>query len=376
MFRDQIRALQKVLQKQFVASDKSTDVDVVVVCEEGGLVCVNLAMIRGGRHLGDRAHFPVQAEEGTPVEILGAFIDQHYRDHPPPTKLLVSLHTPDELNALQEDCIGQGLNLARARGESERAWLEMAQKNASLALRARLSDRSRAQERLEALALSLSMAEPPERIECFDISHTMGEAPVASCVVCVSGQMKNADYRRYNITGVLPGDDYGAMREVLTRRYEKIAAGQGVCPDLILIDGGKGQVNIAQDVLNEVGLDGVPVVGVAKGEDRRPGLESLIFPQSGRAPLQLSQDHPALHLIQEIRDEAHRFALTGHRARRAKSRRTSSLEDIPGVGPARRKRLLSQFGGIAGLKAATVDDLCRVPGISLALAKAIHESFR
>ncbi|HNQ76733.1 MAG TPA: helix-hairpin-helix domain-containing protein, partial [Pseudothauera hydrothermalis] len=225
----------------------------------------------------------------------------------------------------------------------------------------------------EALREALDLAELPRRIECFDISHTMGEATVASCVVCVDGQMKNADYRRYNITGITAGDDFAAMRQVLERRYGKVAAGEGLCPDLILIDGGRGQVSAARAILAEVGLEAVPMVGVAKGEDRKPGLESLIFPD-GREPLHLNPDAPALHLIQEIRDEAHRFAITGHRARRAKARIGSRLEDIPGVGPTRRRNLLATFGGLDGVRKATVEDLCRVDGINRKLAEQIYSA--
>jgi excinuclease ABC subunit C len=198
---------------------------------------------------------------------------------------------------------------------------------------------------------------------------------VASCVVFADKGMKNSEYRRYNITGIEPGDDYGAMRQVLTRRYEKVASGEGRCPDLILIDGGRGQVNVAREVLAELGLEAVPMIGVAKGVERKAGLEQLIFPDE-RAPMQLPPDHPALHLIQQIRDEAHRFAISGHRAKRAKTRNTSRLEDIPGVGPTRRKRLLAEFGGMQGLKAATIEDLCRVPGISQSLAEQIYASLR
>ena len=201
----------------------------------------------------------------------------------------------------------------------------------------------------------------------------MGEATVASCVVCVDGAMKNSEYRRYNIAGITGGDDFAAMRQVLERRYGKVAAGEGLCPDLILIDGGKGQVSSALEVLTEVGLESIAMVGVAKGEERKPGLETLIFPD-GRAPLNLASDHPALHLIQEIRDEAHRFAITGHRARRAKARIGSRLEDIPGVGATRRRNLLATFGGLDGVRAATVEDLCRVDGVSRKLAEAIYNA--
>jgi len=250
----------------------------------------------------------------------------------------------------------------------------MAENNAGLALLAREQESSRGEARLEALRDALDLVDTPNRIECFDISHTMGEATVASCVVWDGKAMKKSEYRRYNIAGITPGDDYAAMRQALTRRYEKVAAGEGVRPDLILIDGGKGQMGVASEVLAELGLD-IAMFGVAKGESRKPGLEELVFPD-GREPVHMRPDAPALHLIQEIRDEAHRFAITGHRARRAKTRNTSRLEDIAGVGPTRRRKLLAAFGGIDGVRNATVEDLCRVEGINRLLAEQIYNSLR
>jgi len=375
LLRDQIRALQKVLQKQYVSSDKEEDVDIVVAIAEGGAVCVNLAMIRGGRHLGDRAQFPSNSDGCEPIDALVAFLDQHYREQPMPGKVLLNLDLNDEQRAGLEELAERPNLIARTRGAHERAWLEMAEKNARIAILARLRDRSRTEERLEALAAALDLPEVPARIECFDISHTMGESTVASCVVFADKGMKNAEYRRYNITDIEPGDDYGAMRQVLTRRYEKVVGGEGRCPDLILIDGGRGQVNVAREVLAELGLDRVMMFGVAKGVERKAGMEQLIFPDQPE-PLRLPPDHAGLHLIQQIRDEAHRFAISGHRAKRAKTRGTSTLEDIPGVGPTRRKRLLAEFGGLQGLKAATIEDLTRVPGISQALAEQIYASLR
>ena len=290
-------------------------------------------------------------------------------------RILVNLEITDALRDAIDDAAGTPVSLTRPRHAVERGWMEMVEQNAGLAIASRLKDSSRSEERLDALQAALGLAERPARIECFDISHTMGEATVASCVVFVDRAMKKSEYRRYNIADITAGDDYAAMRQVLTRRYEKVAAGEGICPDLILIDGGKGQVGVAREVLIEAGLEHVPMVGVAKGEERKPGLEDLIFPD-GRSPLHLMPDDPALHLIQEIRDEAHRFAIGGHRAKRAKARATSRLEDIPGIGPTRRKRLLQTFGGMQGLKAATVEDLCRVDGISQTLAEQIHRSLR
>jgi excinuclease ABC subunit C len=366
-YRDQIRTLQTVLSRQYVESVKAEDVDVIAAVEQGGLVCVNLAMVRGGRHLGDRPQVAANAAGATPADALHAFIDQHYREHAAPMRVLVNLEICDALRDALDDAAGLPVALTRPRLAVERAWMEQMEQNAGLAIAARLKDSSRSEERLDALQATLGLA------ECFDISHTMGEATVASCVVFVDRGMKKSEYRRYNIADIVAGDDYAAMRQVLTRRYEKVAAGEGACPDLILIDGGKGQVGVAREVLIDAGLEHVPMVGVAKGQARKPGLEELVFPD-GRSPLHLMADDPALHLIQEIRDEAHRFAIGGHRARRAKVRGTSRLEDIAGIGPARRKRLLQTFGGMQGLQAATVEDLCRVDGISRALAEQIHRA--
>ena len=263
----------------------------------------------------------------------------------------------------------------RQADEMERAWLSMAERNAELAIESRRHGRARASGRLEALREALDLPEAPARVECFDVSHTMGEGTVASCVVCVEGAMKKSDYRRFNIAGVTPGDDYAAMRQALARRYETVAMGEGsgesVAPDLILIDGGRGQHAVAREVLSELGLEHLASVGVAKGEGRRPGLETLFV--HGRAePLQLPHDDAGFHLIQEIRDEAHRFAIAGHRARRARARGGSKLDDVAGIGPARRRKLLAHFGGLEGVRAATVEDLCRVGGISRKLAEDIY----
>ncbi len=372
--RDRIRALQAVLHRQFVDSRKDEDVDVVSAVEEGGLVCVNLAMIRGGRHLGDRPQFPSAPAGCGALDAVLAFVEQHYRDHAVPARLLIDVPQEPVRASMAELTEGrQPCAVSAPRLKAEKAWVEMAANNARLAIQARLRDTGRVEARLDALREALDLPELPRRIECFDISHTMGEATVASCVVCENGAMKNAEYRRFNIAGITGGDDYAAMRQVLQRRYGKVAAGEGVCPDLVLIDGGRGQVSAAHETLVEVGLESVAMIGVAKGEGRKPGLESLIF-ADGRAPLHLAPEHPALHLVQEIRDEAHRFAITGHRARRARSRLGSRIEEIPGVGATRRRNLLATFGGIDGVRAATVEDLCRVDGISRKLAEQIYNA--
>ncbi|MDD5297358.1 MAG: excinuclease ABC subunit UvrC [Rhodocyclaceae bacterium] len=371
VFRDQIRSLQKVIQRQFVWSEGEEDADILATAAGHGTVCVTLAMVRGGRHLGDRSFFPKNAQDCSADEALLAFLGQHYAEHPAPRRAIFRLEQDSELQGAIE-ALGTGkASFGAPKNEMERAWLAMAEKNASLALAAQAFDASRSRQRLEALQDLLQLPEPPGRIECFDISHTMGEATVASCVVFSEGRMNKAEYRHFNLSGIAPGDDYGAMRQALARRYGKLATGEGVAPDLLLIDGGKGQLGVAREVMAELGLDAIPLVGVAKGEERKPGLEELVF-CDGRESLCPGGASPALHLIQEVRDEAHRFAITGHRARRAKARQTSRLEDIAGVGPAKRKRLLEQFGGLAGVQAATVEDLIRVDGISRKLAEEIY----
>jgi len=370
--RDQIQALSKVQEKQFVSSNASQlDCDVVAAVVQDGLACVNLVMIRGGRHLGDKSFFPSNAEDSDASANLEAFLAQHYLGAPLPPVILHNVEVSETLrDYLTEQAERRVAFVGNPIGE-RRVWLEMAEKNAQLAIGQRLSSAATQEMRLAALAEVLEL-EGVERLECFDISHTMGEATVASCVVYDKGSMQPSEYRRYNIETAAAGDDYGAMREVLTRRYSKIAAGEGKSPDVVLIDGGKGQVGIALEVLTEVGLD-LPVVGVAKGEERKPGLETLILPYLQKT-LQLRHDHPGLHLIQTVRDEAHRFAITGHRARRGKARTASTLEDIPGIGAKRRQRLLTRFGGLRGVVAASVDDLTQVDGISRMLAEKIYNA--
>jgi excinuclease ABC subunit C len=369
--RDQIRALQAVLHRQYVSSTTDADVDIVVAVVERGELCVNLAMVRGGLHLGDRAHFPQASLEASAAEGLTAFLGQHYAEQEAPPRLLLDPWPLDDLST----CLPAG----SVKNEMERAWLDMARHNARLALTAKRQTQARAGSRLEALRAALDLPELPRRIECFDISHTMGEGTVASCVVCVDGAMKKGDYRRFNIEGITPGDDYAAMRQALTRRYQKICGemnagetAESTAPDLVLIDGGKGQHAVAREVFAELGLGDLTSIGVAKGEERKPGLETL-FVHGQADPLELAMDNAGFHLIQEIRDEAHRFAIVGHRARRAKARGKSALEDVAGIGPTRRRNLLAHFGGLDGVKAATVEDLCRVSGISRTLAETIYQ---
>jgi len=284
-------------------------------------------------------------------------------NHPVDTSAL------EELLALQS---GVKVQFNTNPAGERRVWLRMAEKNAELAIAQRIAAHATQETRLTALQQALNLGDNVQRIECFDISHTMGEAAVASCVVYDRASMQSSEYRRYNIAGIEPGDDYAAMRQVLDRRYRKIVEGEGRLPDLILIDGGKGQVSAAYQVLGELGLSDLPMVGIAKGEERKAGLEQLIFPERS-APLRLPADNPGLHLIQQIRDEAHRFAISGHRNRRAKTRNRSTLEEIDGVGSKRRQRLLSRFGGLKGVASASVEELTQVEGISRELAEKIYQ---
>jgi excinuclease ABC subunit C len=380
--RNQISALSRVLQKQTMETGSDTDIDIIAVLVQGGRACVNLAMVRGGRHLGDRAYFPLHLENGLsasdePVEqeVLKAFLAQHYLDKFIPATLVLNmeLNEPELMVALMEQC-GHRINLVFQPQGQRRQWLEMAQKGGEIALARLLSEQGSQQARTRALVEALALeTEDIEalRIECFDISHTQGEATQASCVVFHHHAMQNGEYRRYNINDVTPGDDYAAMRQVLMRRYEKVANGDGVMPDVVLVDGGKGQVEMARQVFEELGLDISQIVGVAKGEGRKVGLETLIF-ADGRAPQELGRDSAALMLIAQIRDEAHRFAITGMRAKRAKARQTSRLEEIEGIGAKRRQKLLARFGGLRGVVAASVEDLASVEGISRQLAEDIY----
>ena len=375
VWRDQIQALRKIREKQFVDSGKALDADVVACAQMNdgsGKVCVNLAMIRGGRHMGDKSFFPQNADDCTPARVLEAFLAQHYLNRSAPP--LIILGERIEREALQqlftEQC-GHKIDIQLNPTGEKRAWLNMATENAHLALKQMMSRQASQEKRLLALQQELHMP-GLNRIECFDISHTLGEATVAACVVYDNFSMRNNEYRRYNIEGIVPGDDYAAMREALSRRYQKVVNGEGQLPDLILIDGGRGQVTAAQQALQELGISDANLLGVAKGEGRKPGLEQLISP-SLEKPLQLSSEHAALHLIQQIRDEAHRFAIQGHRGRRGKARTSSSLEEISGIGTKRRQRLLGRFGGLKGVLTASIEELQQTEGISRKLAEKIYK---
>jgi len=381
--RNQISALSKVLHQQSVESVDDRDVDILAVAIQGGKACVNLAMVRNGRHLGDRPYFPAHVEDAEPADILEAFMAQHYLEVPAPAALVTSHKVDADAVKLLSATSGQRITAVHQPREQRRAWLDMAQQNAGLQLARLLAEEGSQQARTRALVEALDLA-PDDlealRVECFDISHTAGEATQASCVVYHHHKMQGSEYRRYRIDDITPGDDYAAMRQVLMRRYSKLAesvrAGEGRLPDLVLIDGGKGQVSMAREVFEQLGLDLARIVGVEKGEGRKVGLEELVF-ADGRDKVTLARDSAALMLVAQIRDEAHRFAITGMRAQRARVRTGGSkLEDIEGVGPRKRARLLQRFGGVRGVAEASVQDLASVDGISMSLAQTIYQALR
>jgi len=372
--RDQIATLRRIQQRQYVTADGG-DLDIIACVEEGGSVCVQVFFVRAGRNLGNKAFFPQVPDESGRAAVLAAFLAQFYGDKPIPPEILVNAE-PEEhafLEAAFSEQAGRRVAIkSRVRGDRAR-WLEMAESNAELALKSRLGSRAGYSRRLEALRDVLDLDEVPARMECFDISHTRGELTVASCVVFDSEGPRKSDYRRFNIDGITPGDDYAAMEQALTRRYRRVQKGEVPLPDLLFIDGGKGQLSAVSGALQELGVTGVQLVGVAKGPDRKAGAEQLWLP-GRRTPVLPGADSPAMHLIEQIRDEAHRFAITGHRQRRDKARRTSVLEAIPGIGPKRRQNLLRAFGGLRGLTRAAPDDIARVDGISSELARQIHDA--
>ena len=399
--RNQLGALSKVLHQQSVESNADgafdKDADILAVVVHGGRACVGLAMVRGGRHLGDRPYFPAHVEDGSALaaaaddadatgsgpaveqRVLEAFVAQHYLGSAPPPLLITSHKLARGLVDALAEASGVRVTAQHQPRGQRRLWLDMAGKNAQIKLAQLLGEEGSQQARTRALVDALDLA--PDsldtfRIECFDISHTAGEATQASCVVFEQHKMQSAQYRRYNVEGITPGDDYAAMRQVLTRRYARLAeaAGKGEArlPDLVLVDGGKGQVAMAREVFEELGLDLALIVGVEKGEGRKVGLEELVF-ADGRPKVGLGRESAALMLVAQIRDEAHRFAITGMRAKRAGVRTGGSrLEDIAGIGPRKRAKLLQRFGGVRGVAGASVDDLAGVEGISREMAEEIY----
>lgn len=381
VLRDQMGALARVLQQQTMEQIGNDDVDVIAVASSGGRVCVNMAMVRGGRHLGDKPFFPTHTNGDEPGDVLAAFIAQHYVESAMPPVLVCSHSLPDAslMRLLAEQTGVKARVLTKPQGV-RKSWLEQAQKNAEIALARALTESGARVARTLALAETLELdtdeaALDAMHIECFDISHTAGEATQASCVVYKHHAMQPSLYRRYNIAGITPGDDYAAMRQVLTRRFGRVADGQAEMPTIALIDGGKGQVEVARQVFAELGLDMRVIVGVAKGEGRRVGLETLVFADE-REPVALGLESAALMLVAQVRDEAHRFAITGMRAQRAKARNVSRLEQIEGVGAKRRQKLLARFGGFSGVVDASIDDLRSVDGISDELAERIYQALR
>jgi len=388
--RDQIQTLNRIEERQYISADAG-NIDIVACVCQGGVSCIQVFFVRNGHNLGNKAFYPRHNHDVSGGEILYAFLCQYYlhaRQHALDSEdaAAVGSSFPDEIIvnlALEEqdllqntfsDMAGKKIRLTH-QVRSERAkWLQIALKNAEASLQQRLSSQANLLERFEALQDALTGIDDIQRIECFDISHTMGEATVASCVVMTREGFAKSDFRRFNIRDISPGDDYGAMRQALTRRYTRLKSGEGVLPDLLLIDGGKGQISQAQQVLDELQIDAVTVLGVAKGSSRKAGLETLFF-STDKHGFVLPAESSALHLIQQIRDEAHRFAITAHRNRRGQARRVSQLEQIEGLGPKRRQALLTRFGGLQQVQRASVDELQKVSGINLQLAQRIYDYF-
>ena len=369
--RDQITRLTQLQSRQFVESATAGDVDIVASAAYEGLVAVNVVMVRGGRHVGDRSFFPQHADAGALAEVVPAFLAQHYVERPvPPTIIAAGADGEEALADVLSAQGGQRVHIVGNPGGERRVWLSMALQNAEFAIRQKLAQKATQEDRLAALQVALGLPAAAQRIECFDVSHTMGERAVASCVIFDRLAMQSGEYRRFNVTPPVAGDDYAAMREALERRCARIVAGEFPVPDLLVVDGGKGQVALAFEVMAEQGLHDTRLIGIAKGPERKAGEEDIVFPDRDEV-LNLPSDHPGLHLLQQIRDEAHRFAIQGHRARRSKARTTSSLQEIVGIGAKKRQALLTHFGGLKGVQAAGVDDLARVPGVSRALAEKI-----
>lgn len=373
-FRDQIGRLKEIEAEQLISRTSAKDLDVIAVSSMPGVHCVTILFIRGGKVLGSRNHFPRVGGDAQKRRILSAFLPQYYLEKNAPAEIIVDAEIEDR-TLLEESFAARSNHLVsikqRVRGDRHR-WLQLARTNAEQGVKLHVASNATLRRQFEALAEVLNLEAPPDRLECFDVSHTSGEATVASCVVFNQAGALKSDYRSFNLTPESAGDDYAGMAEALKRRYARIKKGEVPVPDVLFVDGGKGQLAEALTILDELAMNWIQVVAVAKGKTRRPGMEQL-FLAGQKAPTILAPDSPALHLIQQIRDEAHRFAITGHRQRRAKARKTSQLEQIPGLGPKRRRELLSQFGGLQGVKDAGVADLAKVRGISRALAERVYD---
>lgn len=376
-YRDQIVSLRRIQEQQYITSHGG-DVDVVAIASAIKESCIHVISIRSGHIIGSKSFFPNAPEGSQSDEVLSAFLTQYYlnpvRGNSFPNRVILNIPLADEdwiEDALSEQLQHKFEFLHNVRGKS-RQWLRMAISNAENMLQSHLAGKASFYRRMEALQTTLKLSNIPQRLECFDVSHTRGEATVASCVVFDTEGPRTRDYRRFNIEGIVEGDDYAALRQAIARRYTKLKAGEGILPDVLFIDGGKGQLHQAEQVLEELQVTGVTLVAIAKGIGRKPGLETLYFSGEDH-PLNLSPDSLALHVIQQIRDEAHRFAITAHRKRRSKARSRSILDDVPGVGPRRRRELLRQFGGIQELQRASVEDIAKIPGISVSLAQRIYD---
>ena len=371
-WRDRINALRRVQSHQSITSGHS-DIDIITVASLHGKVCVEVTFIRGGRHSGSNGHYPKVPLDSSEPEILKAFITQYYHRRPAPKQIIVGVKVEDQ--AELEQWLTQESNHKVVISTSVRGhrkdWLAMAQLNVTERLKRHLSETQSVQKRLQALSDVFELEETVSRIECFDISHTQGQQTVASCVVYTQAGITKSDYRRYNIKDITPGDDYAAMRQAIHRRYKRVLKEEGKLPDILLIDGGKGQLSSAAEIINELQINDILLVGVAKGEGRKPGLETL-FVEGQSVGIKLAANSAAMHLIQQIRDEAHRFAITGHRARRGKAQTQSVLQEIPGIGAKRRQALLKHFGGLQGIQQAGIKDLNRVTGINNDLAEKIY----